>query len=212
YTGPGVLTAFADNSIYITEVTYDGANSNTLRVLKAKATTGNVRLTVPDLLSQGQDLVLVDAGKILSPGTEQTVDSSNDHADISAGLDVLLRVGDNVTTTAASVTTAGHNITIFGDYQNLDLGYGTIMHLFGTIAPGPVAGGYLTRIFGNAAADTIIFEQPQLGPLKGVGGRPRPYGSNPPPPAGTYAPAGDDEDTFTVNQLQSMYNIAAGNT
>src|SRR5262249_55450053 len=36
YTGAGVLTAFAENSIYITEVTYDGAFSNTLRVLKAK--------------------------------------------------------------------------------------------------------------------------------------------------------------------------------
>src|SRR5262249_58605497 len=113
-------------------------------------------------------------------------------------LDVLLRVGDNVTTTAASVTTAGHNITIFGDYQNLDLGYGTIMHLFGTIAPGPVAGGYLTRIFGNADADTIIFEQTQLGDLNGIGGRTRAYGSNTPTPAGRYAPPRDHEDTFTV--------------
>src|SRR5262249_53572508 len=83
-TGPGVLTALAGTNIYLAEATCAGANSNTLRVFQAQATTGDVRLTVPDLNGAGQDLLLVDAGHFLSPGTETTVASSG-HAEITAG-------------------------------------------------------------------------------------------------------------------------------
>ena len=65
-----------------------------------------------------------------------------------------------------------------------------------------------TRIFGNTDADTITFDQTFLG------GRTRVYGSNAPTCtshnaascAGVYAPAGDSEDFFTVNGLQTMFD------
>ena len=197
YSGPGVLTAFADNSIFLTEVTYDGANSNTLRVLKAKATTGDVRLTVPDLLSVGQDLILVDAGQILGAGTEQTIASSGDHAEITAGNSILLQVGDNVTTTDASQVIAGHNIDVYGDYQNVDPQVGTVMDLRGAFTPGPGATDR-TAFFGNVDDDTFTFNQTYLG------GQTFAYGSNTPTPAGATAPLHDGSDTFVVNQLKSM--------
>ena len=204
YTGPGVLTANADTSIYITEVTYSGANSNALRVFKAQATTGDVRLTVPDLLSSGQDLILVDAGNILTPGTDQTVPSSDAsiaaslrHAVVTAGNSILLLVGDNVTTTDASVVTAGHNIDVHGDYQNVDPTVGTVMDLRGTFTPGPGATDR-TAFYGNVDDDAFTFNQTFLG------GQTFAYGSNLPTPSGATAPPSDGMDLFVVNQLKSM--------
>ncbi len=115
-----------------------------------------------------------------------------------------------------------------------DDGDGTIMHLRGTIAHGL---NNSTRIFGNANADQFFFDQTFLGGLNAAipggltqvipynggvlagaypGGTTRVYGSNTPTPAaaaGTtaYAPAGDGDDAFTVNQLQTM-NVRGGDT
>ena len=139
---------------------------------------------------------------------------------------ILLRVGDNITFGGldAAVATgltdaqriaqntkvlAGKWIDIYGDYNaftngstDLDPGHGTVMHLHGTITPGPlttsspdcldaIAGGAprscnITRIFGNTDTDTITFDQTYLG------GRTRTYGSRTPTtivsPAGARRP------------------------
>src|SRR5262249_45452033 len=71
----------------------------------------------------------------------------------------------------------------------------------------------VTRIFGNADDDTFYFDQTYLG------GRTFVFGSNKPSCAdhtaalcnGKYAPSGDGDDFFFVNQLQTM-NVAAGHT
>src|SRR4029077_20972517 len=69
-------------------------------------------------------------------------------------------------------------------------------------------------IFGNAEADSFFFDRTYLG------GRTRVYGSNAPTCSavaseaacsGVYAPLGDGDDFFVVNQLQTM-NVAAGHT
>src|SRR5207249_2769540 len=118
---------------------------------------------------------------------------------------VLLRVGDNVTlggldATVAPLLTdaqriaqntkvlAGQWIDVHGDYDafavggELDKGFGTVLHLHGTITPGtldaacaselePGRDCNVTRIFGNVDADTVAFDQTYLG------GRTRAFGS-----------------------------------
>src|SRR4029077_1470530 len=118
---------------------------------------------------------------------------------------------------------AGRNISIFGDFNRVnelssgvlqtdvtDPGFGAIMHLHGIITPNLLGGDpltNLTQLFGNSDADTFNFDQPYLG------GRTRAYGSKVATPANAFAPVGDGtglacdqgcEDTFNVNQLQTM--------
>ena len=140
---------------------------------------------------------------------------------------------------------AGKWIDVHGDYNiyspspdgggQLDTGWGTVMHLHGTITPGPLTTSSpdcrdeinpgrdcnVTRIFGNVDTDTIVFDQTFLG------GRTHVYGSvamtctghsvaactNPIPTIGgpVTAPAGDSEDFAFVNQLQTM-DVNAGHT
>src|SRR5262249_10814817 len=154
--------------------------------------------------SAGQDLVLVDAGSILTPGTETTVASTDSsvpaaqrHAEVTAGDSVLLRIGDNFTSTDASVVRAGHDIDVYGDHENADAVGGTVMDCRGTF---PRGGGASDRpaFFGNAFAALFTFNQPFRG------GQPYPYGSTTPPPSGAPAPRGDGRDDFVVNQLNSM--------
>ncbi len=156
---------------------------------------------------------------------------------------ILLRVGDNITLgntapIALSISDpagntqvlAGRWIDIYGDYGDLDAGYGSVETLHGTITPGtlttPCADAIdtvgtarscnYTRIFGNGDADTFELAQTLLG------GRTRVYGSNtptpflaPPPAFNSTAPlcaAGRTcDDFFYVKQLQTM-NVAAGHT
>ena len=165
---------------------------------------------------------------------------------------ILLRVGDNVTLGASlplatsdadrlaknTRVVAGKWIDVYGDSDaptfpgQLDAGWGTVMHLHGTVTPGTLSAACrdtinpgrecnVTRIFGNVDTDTINFDQTYLG------GRTRLYGSNamtcnahtvagctlPIPTTGgpKTAPAGDSEDFVFVNQLQTM-NVAGGHT
>ena len=154
---------------------------------------------------------------------------------------ILLRVGDNITlggldpSFAPSLTdaqriaqntkvVAGLWIDIHGDYDafsgggQLDTGFGTVMHLHGTITPGPLAGGCVneinpgrdcnvTRIFGNTDADTITFDQTYLGGRTRVDGSVAPTCTAHTASAcvGVYPPA-DGQDFITVNGLQTMFD------
>src|SRR5439155_25627323 len=104
--------------------------------------------------------------------------------------------------------------------------FGTVLHFHRSITPGATSatpGTYgvlspgcqteknpgrdcdVTRIFGNNDSDTFNFDQTFLG------GRTRVYGSNKPTTLGSYAPLGDKEDFFFVNQLHTM-NVAGAHT
>ena len=123
---------------------------------------------------------------------------------IAASGSVLLRVGDDVTTTTNSEIVAGRGIDLYGDWTNGDPHFGTTMILRGTITPGT---GFVTRIFGQTDVDNI-----QFGDESGVagattldspgyillGGQTRVFGD-----------AG--EDVMTAFYLQTM-NVAAGHT
>ena len=120
---------------------------------------------------------------------------------------------------------AGLWIDIHGDFDafssgatDLDLGFGTVMHLHGTITPGklttrcaneidPGRDCNVTRIFGNTDTDTFNFDQTFLG------GRTRVFGSRTSTcdinGTACVTPSGDSEDFFNVNQLQTMFDPAA---
>ena len=160
-----------------------------------------MRLTVPDQATAGQDLHLLASGSIL------TAPFTTHDGFITAGNNVLLQVGDNVTTTDAGAITAGYNVTVYGDFGNADAGVGTTMNLRGSITPGSGETDR-TAFFGNSDDDTFTFNRTALG------GETFAYGSTAPTPAGT-APMNDGQDTFTVNQLGTMsasrpYTGAAG--
>jgi hypothetical protein len=55
------------------------------------------------------------------------------HGRIAATGSVLLRIGDNVTTTSNSQIEAGTTIDVYGDWTNADAGYGTTIDLRGDI-------------------------------------------------------------------------------
>ena len=147
-TGSGSLYVTTNGDITLTE---SGGGAMTLQ--KAASLLGNVTLTVPDLLSAGQDLHLVDDGSI------------------TAGGNVLLRVGDNIDTGAASTIAADGTVTIDGDFGNADAGVGSTMTFQGTLNGSTITinGGPdddvitldrttvlgPTQIFGSAGDDTI---------------------------------------------------------
>jgi hypothetical protein len=222
---PGTIGARATNHIYLTETDKDA------RVVLIQALTGDARFTVRETDAQGEDLSVLASGRVLF--LEHLAGEALAHGLVNTpNGSVLLRVGDNITTDPNAQILAGHNIALFGDFRrngidvatpNDSTHFGTIMHLAGVIAHGPTASGYLTRIFGNDDTDQIYFDQTFLGgtnallpggtsqaiPQGGVmvnysGGKTRAYGSNTPTAAGAFAPLGDAEDFFVVNQLQSM--------
>ncbi|MFN2609691.1 MAG: hypothetical protein ABR507_02275, partial [Actinomycetota bacterium] len=204
-----------------------------------------VRLTVRESAIQGEDLNLIhpsdtinadqnEAAILVVENTKRDIvvtnPSTNSPSINALNGWILLRAGDNVNlgatlpfaaTDAARIANntkvlAGKWIDIFGDFNNLDPGFGSVMHLNGTITPGvlspaciaeinPGRDCNITRVFGNVDTDTINFDQTYLG------GRTRVYGSNTPTPTGATAPLGDSEDFFFVNQIQTM-NVNAGHT
>ncbi|WP_392533892.1 DUF4347 domain-containing protein [Nostoc sp. C117] len=174
-----------DGNIYLTET------NGTLNVLLTESVDGDVRLTVNETSAQGEDLKLLASG-------ENSVGTSIPNGRIAAAKGVNLRVGDNVSTTDNSEIVAGDNITIQGDYLNADAGFGTVMDLRGTIQSGADVTDK-TQIFGNADADSFVFNQTFLkGQTNVFGG------------ATVTAGANDGEDQFTVNQLQSMTTSRGG--
>jgi hypothetical protein len=233
----GTIGVRATNNIDLTQT------GGAAPVVLVQSLTGNVRFTVREGGSIGEDLDLLGSGAVLfiQNAVEMVV-----HGLINAIQgSILLRVADNVNTDPNAQILAAQNIDIYGDFSRAgelssgmpvtdpaDPGYGTVMQLHGTIAHGPNASGYLTRIFGNTDPDQFFFDQTFLGGTNpailggstqvipdggGVlqtaypGGKTRGYGSNTPTPAGQFAPAGGGSDFFVVNQLQTM-NVAGGDT
>src|SRR5262249_32391488 len=220
----GQLYAQADVSVFITESNYE------LNVLAAQALGGDMRLTVPhtSLLpmmppgdaaattQDGEDLFLVPSGSVhiiqgatttVAPAGQQQVGTVA--GGILAAMSISLWVGDNVYAPPTSEITSGTSTTIRGDTRrkrvngqdvpdaNADPGVGTTMDFRGSITPGP---GATARpdIFGNTDDDLFLFNQTFLG------GQTFAYGSTTPTPAGGTASPSDGQDTFVVNQLQSM--------
>ena len=118
---------------------------------------------------------------------------------------VLLRVGDDVTTTCNSEILAGRgDIDVYGDWSNGDPHFGTTMVVRGTVTPGA---GFLARFWGQTDVDTFQFGE--TGGVAGgttvdspgyilLGGKARVFGDL-------------GEDRFTAYYLQTM-NVAAGHT
>ena len=180
----GTIGARATGSIYLTEtLPTTGSLFNSAQVVLLQALGGDIRFTVRESAAQGEDLNLLASGDVLF------LENAPEHMthgliDTPVG-SILLRVGDNVTTDANAQILAGKNIDIYGDFARTsgpvldvgDPGYGTVMHLHGTIAHGPSAHPYLTRVFGNADVDQIFFDQTFLGGLSGSVASPIPGGT-----------------------------------
>ena len=190
----------AANDIYVTEV--DG----TLRLVQARTPIdpstiggGNIHLTVREsanATSLNENLDLLVSGSVLFT---ENAPRAVPNGFIRAGGWVELRIGDDLIDHANTLITAGDYINIFLDDLNNgstgDPGYGANTTLVGTLTPGA---GKVTSIFGNTDVDHITLDQTTLG------GYTRIYGSKTATPTGQTAPAGDGEDVFTVNKLQSM--------
>ncbi len=213
YTGTGDVGLEASTSIWLTEV--DG----TLRLVLAEALGGDVTITVRESADLDEDLDLLHDGKVwFTENAERTIPRGR----IAATGFVLLRVGDDVTSTPNSEIVAGGAIDIYGDYTNGDTGYGTTIVLRGDITPGAAS---VTNIWGHTDVDRF-----QLGDDTGIdptdakttvdspgyihlGGDTRIHGSAVDPAAvdADGDPVPDGEDEFTVWYLQTM-NVAAGHT
>ncbi|MEO6651293.1 MAG: hypothetical protein ABIP17_01380, partial [Ilumatobacteraceae bacterium] len=209
----------ADDSIFVTEV--DG----TLHLVLAEALGGSVRITVRESADLDEHLDLLHDGSVRFVENVLSIVPRGRIAALNGS--VLLRIGDDMTSTPNSEVRAGTTIDIYGDWNDDaadgDAGYGTTIVLRGDI----VSGG-LTSVFGNADTDTF-----QFGDTTGVaggtavddpgyinlGGKTRVYGTAIATPIGGTAPVCTtltatpfcDEDTFTVYFLQSM-DVAADDT
>ncbi|MEY2518223.1 MAG: large repetitive protein, partial [bacterium] len=202
----------ADVDVYVTEV--DG----TLRLVLAEAIAGDVRITVresdpdasPSAATLDEDLDLLRDGSVrFDEGVLRAVTRGRIAA--LAGT-VLLRAGDDVTTSPNSEIRAGKSIDIYGDWTNADAGYGTTIILRGDIVPGAL---FKTRVWGDTDVDVFQFGDPSgVGGATTVGsdgyvklgGNTRVYGSQ-----DESAAEPDGEDAFTVYYLQTM-NVGAGHT
>jgi autotransporter-associated beta strand protein len=122
---PGALTAAALQSVYITE------SSGGLNVQQVASQTGEVRLTVVDFASSGQNLVLLP------------------QAIVSAANSIALRAADDFDMSAASSIAAGGVVTIQGDFGNQDAGLGSSL-----LVRGPVTGS-LVQVLGGVDNDAI---------------------------------------------------------
>ena len=211
----GRLFAQAGNSVYTTE------SARELNILAVRALGGDVRLTVPDTnAADTENLVLLAGGGGATARVAESAATAVPQGEITAFATVLLWVGDNVTTSAASRIAAGTGITIRGDTRRVgktnnvdttdaDDGRGTQMVLRGTIgninAPASLAtfnvnSKTFTEIYGHLDVDTFTFDQTRLDANTRV------YGSY----LNAATLADDGEDRFIVNQLQSMHVFADG--
>ena len=191
-------------------------------VLLAHALNGDVRITTTETTTEGNDILLLHRGTTLViENSTQNVPNGLIEAD--SGNVLLLAADDVVTdpsgqvlaTTAAGdlgtgnsndpnqPTTTTGNIDIHGDWHpgvpDATANDGTVMVLRGELTPGT---GGLTRVFGNADDDLIVFDQTLLA------GQTRAFGFATPTAYKGFAPAGDGEDTVTVYLLQTMPTTA----
>ena len=91
-------------------------SSQSLHITTAIRTSSDVVLTVNDLPSSGQDIVIISAGSILS----------------NAGK-ILLRAGDDVQLQPGSSLSTSGLTELVGDYGNADVGVGSILTLSGML-------------------------------------------------------------------------------
>ena len=174
----------ATNGIYVSET--HGA----LNLVLALTINGDIRLTVCDRPTAGDDLNLLANGLalfaegVILPITKGTI--------LAVNGSVTIRVGDNLTTDPNSQIIAGKTIAIIGDYCDCDPGVGSVITLGGTIKSAPVPHVVTTVVLGGADADTFVFNQTSLVGSTAV------YG-------------GPGSDSFVVNQLASM-DVADGDT
>ncbi len=137
-TGSGSLDVATNGNITLTET---GGGAMTVQTVASLL--GNVTLTVPDLSITGQDLDLLGGGSI------------------TAGGNILLQVGDNVSSGVGSTIAATGTVTIDGDFGNADPGVGSTMTFQGTL------NGSTFTINGGPDNDVITLEQTTvLGPTK----------------------------------------------
>ncbi|WP_417374531.1 beta strand repeat-containing protein, partial [Glutamicibacter protophormiae] len=206
------IAAQADQNIYLTELT------GPANVLLARTASGDVRITTTETAVEGNDIVLLHSGSTLVvENAPQSV--PNGLIEAGAGNVLLLSADDVVTDPSAQILataaagdsgtgntpdpnhprTATGNIDIHGDWHpgvaDATANEGTMIVLRGEITPGV---GGLTRVFGNADDDQIVFDQTLLG------GQTRAFGSATASPYQGFAPAGDGEDSLTVYLLQTM--------
>ena len=174
----------ATNGIYVSET--HGA----LNLVLALTINGDIRLTVCDRPTTGDDLNLLANGLalfaegVILPITKGTIFAVNES--------VTIRVGDNLTTDPNSQIIAGKTITIIGDYCDCDPGVGSVITLGGTVKSAPVPHVVTTVVLGGVDADTFVFNQTSLVGSTAV------YG-------------GLGSDSFVVNQLASM-DVTDGDT
>jgi Ca2+-binding RTX toxin-like protein len=163
-----------------------------------------------------EDLALLHDGLVRFVETgERTVPRGR----IAAAMSVLLRVGDDVTTTPNSQVLAGTTLDIFGDWSNGDAHWGTTIVLRGDVTSGngaTVTDTYATNVWGHTDLDR--FELGDATGLSGgtavdspgyihLGSDTRIHGSHSP----AVAKGADGEDRFTIWYLQTM-NVGAGHT
>jgi len=179
----------ATDSIHLTEV------ASYLRLVFAHTVNGDIVITVRNSSAHDEDLFLVKSGSARFAESNVRLPSGNDvdaprdvpHGSIFAETgNVVLRVGDDMTTHQNTQIVAHGNITVFGDYGGtVDATYGSTVILRGKIVAdavvtaGPQSGDpmgtYLpnasahptakTQIFGNVDIDTF-----QLGDPSGFAG------------------------------------------
>ena len=195
-------------------ITGAGANNGSYHIVEVVNQT-TLRLAEKGVLTTAPSVANVTVSSMVYPDATLTPGALNALTDAQ-------RIAQN------TKVVAGQWVEIYGDYDafssgatNVDAGFGTVMHLHGTITPGklsttcaaeigPARDCNVTRIFGNTDTDTINFDQTFLG------GRTRVFGSDAATASGSTAPSCvlldpkcDSEDFFNVNQLQTMFDPAA---
>jgi hypothetical protein len=131
-TGNNHIDVLTNGSITLTE------RNDAMRVGSIISTASPVTLTVPDIGTAGQDLVLIEGGRIESPGA------------------ILLQAGDNVDIKVTS-RIQGATVQIFGDFGDADPGVGSLIEVYGQIY------GNLVEVFGNGDNDTVLLSNVTTG-------------------------------------------------
>jgi hypothetical protein len=113
--GTGHIDASTSGNITITET------AGAMRVGSIQSTKGSVALTVPDLPTAGQDLVVLDNGQVSALGT------------------ILMQAGDNVSIPASSSLAALLGVTIRGGHNDQDTDGGATIDVLGRISAAVLA-------------------------------------------------------------------------
>jgi hypothetical protein len=211
-----LLLALARNGNVRLTTTETGVDGNGVAGSNASASAGNDIL----LLNSGSTLVVENSPQTVpfglvkaQNGNVKLVSADDIVTDPNAQILATTKLGDpgtgNTTDPNQPANQTG-NIDIYGDSHpagadpNSSNGDGAVIVLRGIVTPGT---GGLTRVFGNAEADTIIFDETFLG------GETRAYGDSVATALNALAaPCGGGtqcNDTFIVNRLMTMIPVGA---